>query len=122
MPDTVSNPLADRIRAEIEAHGSMPFSQFMSLALYDENNGYYPGRDPFGIHGDFYTAEQIQPVFGRLVAQWMESLKARLGMPRDFTVVEMGAGRAEMAEPLSAFRYIPVELGRRELPDANSPA
>ena len=116
MQDTETNPLAERIRAEIEADGPIPFSRFMSLALYDESEGYYRSGDPFGIHGDFYTAEQIQPVFGRIAAQWMASLKAQLGMPDDFTVVEMGAGRAEMAESLSEFLYIPVELGRREAP------
>ena len=35
----------------------------------------------------------------------------------DFTVVELGAGRGEMAEALGEFRYVPVEIGAGALPD-----
>ena len=37
-------------------------------------------------------------------------------MSEDFTVVELGAGRGEMAEALAEFRYVPVEIGSGELP------
>ena len=40
-----------------------------------------------------------------------------MGSPADFTVVELGAGREEMREALSAFRYVPVDIGRGALPD-----
>ena len=39
-----------------------------------------------------------------------------MGDPADFTVVELGAGRGEMAEALGEFRYIPVELRSGKLP------
>ena len=54
-------------------------------------------RDPFGKEGDFYTASQLQPVFGRLVAAAIRQCRGALGEPPDFTVVEWGAGRGEMA-------------------------
>src|SRR5262249_41944260 len=72
---------------------------------------------PFGIHGDFYTAEQIQPVFGILVAQRIRQLAHTLGDPADFTVVELGAGRLEMASAFEEWRYVPVEVGG-ELPQS----
>jgi SAM-dependent MidA family methyltransferase len=40
-----------------------------------------------------------------------------MGAPQDFTVVELGAGRGEMAEALREFRYIPVDIGTGGLPD-----
>ncbi|MGE5487011.1 MAG: class I SAM-dependent methyltransferase [bacterium] len=111
-------PLAGVIKAEIEREGPIAFSRFMELALYHPEYGYYlRERERFGRAGDFYTAEQLQPVFGILIAAIIRSLCEEMGSPADFTVVELGAGREEMREALSAFRYVPVDIGRGALPD-----
>jgi SAM-dependent MidA family methyltransferase len=105
------------ILAEIERQGPMHFDRFMDLALYSPGRGYYVrGDDPFGAQGDFYTAEQLQPVFGILIAQFAASLKGRMGQAADFRVVELGAGRGEMAGALADYSYTPVELGNNDLP------
>ena len=97
------NELERRIRDEIAAAGPMPFDRFMRLALYDPSLGYYRrGRDPFGAEGDYYTSSQLQPVFGRLIAQKIAEWETRLGRPRDFTVVELGAGRGETGREIRA--------------------
>jgi SAM-dependent MidA family methyltransferase len=85
----------------------------MELALYHPELGYYrrPNHDPFGKHGDFYTASQVQPVFGRVIAREIRNLKTQMGSPEDFTVVELGPGRGEMADALREFHYVPVEVG-----------
>jgi SAM-dependent MidA family methyltransferase len=102
---------------EIRLRGPIPFRRFMEVALYDPRHGYYRReRDPFGAHGDFYTAEQVQPVFGILVAARIRQLRRALGEPRDFTVVELGAGRREMAEAFGEWRYVPVDIDGGELP------
>ena len=103
--------LGEILAARIEREGPIPFWQFMSAALYHSELGYYRrARDPFGKDGDFYTAEQIQPVFGILIAQRIRQLWRTMGEPADFTVVELGAGRGEMAEAFAEWRYIPVDL------------
>lgn len=110
-------PLAEILRAEIAASGPIPFDRFMDLALYHPKHGYYrSGRSVFGREGDFYTAEQLQPVFGILLAQAVRELRREMGDPADFQVVELGAGRAEMAEAFAEFSYVPVEWGRASLP------
>jgi SAM-dependent MidA family methyltransferase len=111
-------PLAALIREEIARQGPLPFHRFMQLALYHPAHGYYRrARDPFGKAGDFYTAAQLQPVFGILIAARVRWLWEQLGRPRDFTVVDLGAGRAEMAEAFSGWRYVPVDVDRGTLPD-----
>jgi SAM-dependent MidA family methyltransferase len=111
-------PLAEILRDEIHRDGPISFQRFMEAALYHPELGYYRRpRDPFGIHGDFYTASQLQPVFGILIAERIRNLWQRMGAPADFTVVELGAGRAEMAEALREFRYLPVDIGAGSLPD-----
>ncbi len=112
------SPLAEILRDEIRREGPISFHRFMQAALYDPIHGYYRrARDPFGIHGDFYTAEQIQPVFGILIAARIRALYREMGEPPDFKVVELGAGRGEMAEAFSEWNYIPVDLTEGALPE-----
>src|SRR5579862_8608025 len=107
-------PLGEILRDEIRRGGPIRFDQFMEAALYHPEFGYYRRpHDPFGIHGDFFTAEQLQPVFGILIAERIRRLRDSMGAPDDFTVVELGAGRAEMAAALGEFRYAAVEQGQK---------
>lgn len=99
------------LRDEILRSGPIPFRRFMEVALYHPEFGYYRRkRDPFGKQGDYFTAEQLQPVFGILIAARIRSLFEEMGRPADFLVVELGAGRAEMAPALAGFRYLPLEI------------
>jgi SAM-dependent MidA family methyltransferase len=111
-------PLEKVLAGEIRRHGPVPFRRFMEVALYHAQYGYYRRpRDPFGKQGDFFTAEQIQPVFGILMAARIRQLYREMGEPREFTVVELGAGRREMAEAFSEWPYIPVDADSGELPE-----
>ena len=106
------SPAGALLAAEIEQHGPIPFRRFMEVALYHPEYGYYRrGRNIFGKEGDYYTAEQIQPAFGILIASFVEALAEESKLGNRFQVVELGSGRAEMAPFLSRWRYHPVELG-----------
>ena len=104
-------PAAELLASEIERSGPIPFRRFMEVALYHPDDGYYRRpRDPFGTQGDFFTTEQLQPVFGILIAARIRQLCRALGEPPDFTVVELGAGRREMAPHLSEWPYVPIDV------------
>jgi len=105
------------LRDEIRRGGPIRFRRFMETALYHPDFGYYRReRDPFGREGDFFTAEQVQPVFGILTASVIRQLFRAMGEPGDFTVVELGAGRAEMAASFEEWTYVPVDLDRGAFP------
>jgi SAM-dependent MidA family methyltransferase len=107
-------PLTDILREEIARSGPITFHRFMDAALYDPTHGYYrQPRDPFGKEGDFFTAEQLQPVFGILIAARIQMLYREMGEPSDFTVVELGPGRGEMVEHALACskNWKPIRLG-----------
>lgn len=107
-------PAAEILRDQILRGGPISFRTFMETALYHSDVGYYR-RDRFGKSGDFYTAEQLQPVFGILVAASVRRLHRETGDP--FTIVELGAGREEMRPYFSEWTYVPVDIGRCELPE-----
>jgi len=111
-------PAGEILAAEIASAGPIGFCRFMEVALYHPQHGYYRRRrDPFGKHGDFFTAEQLQPVFGLLMAAYARQLHRATGDTADCTVVELGAGRGEMAGAFVPWRYVPIEIGEGKLPE-----
>ena len=90
--------LVARIRDEIRRDGPMPFVRFMDLALYDPAGGYYRGSEARpGRSGDFITAPEAHPIFGRAVARVLDETWRRLGEPARFVVREYGAGDGTLA-------------------------
>jgi SAM-dependent MidA family methyltransferase len=94
------NPLLiDAIREEIAAQGGrITFAQFMDLALYHPEWGYYhaPQRRP-GRPGDFLTAPEAHPFFGITLARQVAECWERLGQPGGFVVREYGPGIGGLA-------------------------
>lgn len=87
--------LTQCIRAEIDAGGGwISFARYMELALYAPGLGYYSGGSAkFGASGDFVTAPQISPLFGRVLArQFAEVLRQTGG-----GILELGAGTGLLA-------------------------
>ena len=68
----------------------------MRLALYAPGLGYYAaGAHKLGAGGDFVTAPEISPVFGRCVATQCAEVLAQLG---GGDILEIGAGTGALAE------------------------
>ena len=88
--------LTERIRREIEArHGWIGFADFMRLALYVPGLGYYSaGSHKLGPGGDFVTAPEVAPLFGRCMAVQCAEVLGRLGGGE---VLELGAGSGALA-------------------------
>jgi SAM-dependent MidA family methyltransferase len=112
-----ADELLSVIRDEIRERGPLTFARFMELALYHPELGYYRTADRFGTLGDFYTAEQLQPVFGELVASFVDKLTKRGKTECPFRVLELGAGRAEMARALHHWGYRAFDWHYNSLPD-----
>ncbi len=112
-----AEPLAERLRRRIAANGPMTFAEFMELALYDRQEGFYSSV-PVGEEGHYVTSPHVSPVFGRLVARQVSELWNLLDRPAPFDVVEVGAGDGTLArqilgatpeELLGSLRYRAVE-------------
>lgn len=66
MSEACHRLIVDRIRQ----HGPLTFAEFMELALYDPQVGYYAGATRrSGRTGDFYTSVDVGPVFGEFLAR-----------------------------------------------------
>ena len=69
----------------------VPFDAFMSDALYGEA-GFYTRGGRAGRRGDFLTSPEVGPLFGAVVARFLDHEWGRLGRPDPFVVVDAGAG------------------------------
>ncbi|MGH2705935.1 MAG: class I SAM-dependent methyltransferase [Actinomycetota bacterium] len=89
-------PLVELIREHITRNGPLTFDTFMELALYHPDLGYYASRAP-GAGTGYRTSPSLGPWFGRLLARAFDRMWRALGKPSLFTVVEVGAGAADLA-------------------------
>ncbi|HQS56993.1 MAG: hypothetical protein B7Y56_01515 [Gallionellales bacterium 35-53-114] len=90
-----SRQLCELIHHDIALQdGWIPFSRFMELALYAPGLGYYSaGASKFGAAGDFITAPELSPLFGRTMARQLADIIA-LSSPH---ILELGAGSGKLA-------------------------
>lgn len=96
--------LAHRIRE----NGPITVEEFMAQALGHPEFGYYMGRDPFGVGGDFTTAPEISQMFGELIGLWCALVWQSMGAPPRLVLAEMGPGRGTlMADLLRAAKALP---------------
>lgn len=91
---SISLQLTHVITDELQIQGWMSFARYMELALYAPGLGYYSaGATKLGATGDFITAPEISPLFGRSLAQQIaQVLRITAG-----DVLEVGAGSGRLA-------------------------
>ena len=84
------------MRSKIErAGGQISFAEFMHEALYAPGLGYYSaGSAKFGASGDFITAPEVSPVFGRVLARQVAEVLRAMGGGQ---ILEFGAGSGKLA-------------------------
>ena len=85
------------IRARIASRGQITFAEFMEVALYHPDGGYYSDARAFGAAGDYYTSPAAHPAFGALIAIQLQHMWEVLGRPNRFHAVDLGAGSGLLA-------------------------
>jgi SAM-dependent MidA family methyltransferase len=115
-PEAASLAHSAKVAAHIEdaiaaAGGSISFAEFMQHSLYAPGLGYYSaGAAKFGAAGDFVTAPEISPLFGRVLARQCAEVLRQLPAP---SVLELGAGSGVLAvQLLGALAELGIELTR----------
>ena len=120
-------PLAELLTDRIRRFGPLTFADFMRECLYHPVHGYYSKAESKRF-ADYYTSVDVHPIFARLLARQFAEMWESLGRPKEFTLVEQGAGvgrfaaqvldfsSAKLPDFYSALRYVAVErsASRRE--------
>ncbi len=84
--------LSEIIAEKISQSGPISFRDFMDMALYYPEMGYYTSQTTkIGRDGDYYTSPVLSSVFGELIAKQIEEMW-RLSGGGEFNILEYGAG------------------------------
>ena len=109
--------LGARLAESIGVHGPMSFDDWVEACLYDPDGGFYASGGGAGRRNDFLTSPEVGPLFGAVLARWMDTRWEALGRPEGFTVIEVAAGIGTLARSvvaagpacLNGGRYVMVE-------------
>ena len=92
------SPLQQLIVERIQRDGPLPFADYMRMALYEPDYGYYvTGPARMGWEGDYYTSTDVSSFFTHCMGRQLLQMWELLGHPTPFLVVEQGAGRGNLA-------------------------
>jgi|SRR5438552_2335329 len=94
------SPLQQLIVERIQHNGPITFADYMRMALYEPDYGYYvTGPARMGWEGkDYYTSTDVSAFFAHCMGRQLLQMWELLGHPAPFIVVEQGAGRGNLAD------------------------
>ncbi len=108
-------------RTRLRRYGAIPFERFMELALYGAE-GFYtkPDGGSAGRRGDFITSPEVGPLFGAVLARYLDAEWERIGRPTCSPWSTPEPVRARWPDRCSpprpacgeALRYVAVEVSR----------
>ncbi len=114
-PSVEEREHSDRVAARLvhmiaEAEGWISFADYMHAVLYAPGLGYYTsGAHKLGVGGDFVTAPELTPLFGRALAAQLAQVLTQVG---DGEIVEVGPGSgclaADLLDTLAAQGALPA--------------
>lgn len=136
-------PLGAALIAAIAERGPITFRDFMAIALYHAEGGYYTSdtRQRQGWEGDYLTSVDLHPLFGAALGRQLAQIWELFDRPDPFVVLEDGAGRGLLARDIAVWAGDPdgdappgfaaalhyrqrdmTPTGRQEVPDGPAPA
>ena len=94
----LSSLLIEIIKQQCEKQQCINFHEYMKLALYHPQYGYYQNNLPkLGQQGDFITAPTLSPVFSYCLANQCQQVLRKITKP---SILEFGAGNGTLATDL----------------------
>lgn len=86
--------LVNYIKELITQKGPISFKEFMEIALYHPQHGYYTSQKPkIGGFGDYFTASELDPIFGQLLAKQFVEIYQAYFINQKISIVEIGSGK-----------------------------
>ncbi|MFZ9629305.1 MAG: SAM-dependent methyltransferase [Ilumatobacteraceae bacterium] len=117
MP-SAADPVAELAARQTQLGRPLRFDEYLDVALYG-SSGFYSLEGRAGRRGDFLTSPEVGPLFGAVVARWIDAEFDRLAdvvARDDLRVIEVGAGPGTLARavlqaaPHLGGRYVAVEV------------
>lgn len=91
-------PIDSKIRSIIKENGHIKIDDMMREVLSAGSGSYYKSLKNIGENGDFITSPEISQLFGETIALWAIEKWQQLGMPKRFTLIELGPGEGKLMQ------------------------
>ena len=91
------------IRSLINLKGKITFAEFMDIAMFSPQCGYYNSPDIWGVQGDYYTSPMVHPGFSAMLSIQLFQMWDVLNKPDPFHVVELGCGNGILGEGILSY-------------------
>jgi len=96
MPES---DLQQLMNERIQRDGPITFAEYMRIALYEPERGYYmTGAAKMGWEADYFTSTDVSSLFANCMGRQLFAMWEKLKRPGHFVVLEQGAGRGHLAE------------------------
>ncbi len=97
----MTTTLQELITERIQREGPLSFADYMRMALYEPDHGYYvTGPARMGWEGDYYTSTDVSSLFAHCMGRQLVQMWELLARPNPFVVLEQGSGRGNLAQQL----------------------
>ena len=91
----MKSPIELYLSKEITSKNKIPFSEFMDIALFHKEYGYYTNKSQiFGSEGDFITSPITSSLFGESISNEFINLNSGA---QPMSILELGGGDASLA-------------------------
>ncbi|MEW6455441.1 MAG: SAM-dependent methyltransferase [Acidobacteriota bacterium] len=92
----LKNILIERIKKK----GKIPFDEFMEVALYHPQYGYYMIKREIGKKGDFFTSPSVSSLFSLTIAKFIERNNEKFLQDEKIQILEIGGGKGYLMNGL----------------------
>ena len=89
------------IKKQIRQKEAISFREFMEIALYHSEVGYYTSSK--SIIENFYTSPYTHPAFGASLSLQLNQMWIAMGEPNVFVVIEVGCGDGILAQDIVGY-------------------
>ena len=104
--------MAELLRKRLE-EGDLPFREFMEIALYDPEFGYYSRG---GQRGDYVTSPSLSPLFSYAIGRLVSDFLSRCGDVVT-SIVDIGCGSGDLIRALPGSRCFGIDRSLARVTD-----
>jgi len=103
----IETELAKVLKSKIRSQGPLTFRDFMAVALYDEDNGFYAQGPNIGSPDGPFDTNAKFPAFGYALTQAINLAEKNVGCP--LRILELGGGTGQLGKSIIYFLHNPHE-------------
>ena len=89
LKEVLDMSVETEIRSLINLKGKITFAEFMDIAMFSPEYGYYNSPRIWGVQGDYYTSPMVHPCYSAMQAIQLFQISHVIEKPDTYHLVEV---------------------------------